>query len=232
MEVDMNAESQTKPPMTSAEIGLLVKLYRDAMGWSQETLAELSGLTVRTIQRVEAGQSSSHDTQRALARGFEIQDLDVFSKANPFPTFDELDQQKAEFNRKHILLDATVADGRMVVATLDAHQGYGAISPGSTVELPHEAQDAFATIVDFTRDCMDIAEVASRREMLDYGDQLERMIDDLRAAGFCVCMAIRQTSISNKSWVDQTPMSLGITYLVAAPIEAPPKKIAVLRKIN
>ena len=55
------------------------------MGWSQETLAELSGLTVRTIQRVEAGQTSSLDTRRALARGFEIPDTDVFLKSRPLP---------------------------------------------------------------------------------------------------------------------------------------------------
>ena len=60
----MSAATQAKPPMTSEEIALLVNLYREAMEWSQETLAELSGLTVRTIQRVEAGQPSSIDARR------------------------------------------------------------------------------------------------------------------------------------------------------------------------
>ena len=96
-----------------------------------------------------------------------------FSKADPFPTSEELEQQKVEFERKHILLDALVADGRRVIASVDAQQGYCAISPGSTVELPHQVQDSFATIVDFVRDCMDVADVVSRREMLEYGDQLE-----------------------------------------------------------
>ena len=49
MEHDMHTETQTKRPMTPAEVGFLVKVYRDAMEWSQETLAELSGVTVRTI---------------------------------------------------------------------------------------------------------------------------------------------------------------------------------------
>ena len=228
----MHTETQTKPPMTPAEVGFLVKLYRDAMEWSQETLAELSGLTVRTVQRVEAGQPSSLDTRRAIARGFQIPDLDVFCKPNPFPTQQEVDQQKAEFDRKYLVLDADVVDGRKIVAVLSDKQGHGAFSPGSTIELPHAAQDAFASILDYVRDCMDVADVASRREMLGYGDEIDAMIAELRATGFCVCMAVRETRITNKSWVDQTPRDLAVAYLVAAPVNSPPTKIVVPRKLG
>lgn len=228
----MDAQAKTKLPMTPAEIALLVKVYREAMEWSQETLAELSGLTVRTIQRVEAGQPSNSDTRRAIARGFEIPDLDIFCKTNPFPTQDELEQQKAEFDRKHMVLDAAVADGCTIIATLSGQPGYSAISPGSTVELSHAAQDTFANVLDFTRDCMDVADVASRREMLGYGDQLEEMIAELRSTGFCLCMGVRQTAITNKSWADPTPLALSVVYLVAAPVDVPPAKIVVSRKLD
>ena len=228
----MDIETQHKPPMTPVEIALLVKVYREAMEWSQETLAELSGLTPRTIQRVEAAQPSSLDTRRAIARGFQIPDLDVFCKPNPFPTVDELGRQKAEFDRKFLLLDAAMVDGRAVTAALSDQQGYGGITPGSTSELPRAAQDAFASILDFVRDCMDVCDVASRREMLDYGDQLETMIVELRATGFSLCMAVRQTRVTNKSWVDPTPMEMEIIYLVAAPTNAPSAKIVVPRELG
>jgi transcriptional regulator with XRE-family HTH domain len=232
MEHGMHTKTQAKPPMTPTEVGFLVKIYRDAMEWSQETLAELSGLTVRTIQRVEAGQPSSLDTRRAIARGFQIPDLDVFSKPNPFPTPEELEQQKAEFDRQYLVLDASMVDGRKIMAMLIDRQGHGAIGPGSTSELPREAQDAFAGILDYVRDCMDVADVASRREMLGYGDEVDTMIADLRAAGFCLCMAERHTSITNKSWVDQTPLKLDVAYLVAAPIDSPPAKVVVPRELG
>jgi transcriptional regulator with XRE-family HTH domain len=232
MEHDMHSETQAKPPMTPAEVGFLVKVYRDAMGWSQETLAELSGLTVRTIQRVEAEQPSGLDTRRAIARGFQIPDLNVFNKPNPFPTQQELDQQKAEFDRKYLVLDSKVVHGRTITAMLGDKQGHGAIGPGSTVELPHAAQDVFAGILDYLRDCMDVADEASRREILGYGDEVDMMIAELRATGFCVCMAVRQTSITGKSWKDQTPMDLDVAYLVAAPIDSPPAKIVVPRKLG
>ena len=38
---------------------MLVQKLRLQRGWSQEQLAELSGLSVRTIQRIERGQVAS-----------------------------------------------------------------------------------------------------------------------------------------------------------------------------
>jgi transcriptional regulator with XRE-family HTH domain len=202
------------------------------MGWSQETLAELSGLTARTIQRVEAGQPSSLDTRRAIARGFQIPDLDVFSKPMPFPTAEELEEQKAAFDRDHLVLDAQVVDGRKVVAMLIDSGGFHAIGPGSAVELSPAAQDAFATILDYVRDCMDVADVAPRSEMLGYGDDLNEFIVSLRAAGHCLCAARRSTSITNEAWTNPTPMPVDILYLVTAPVDAPPSKLVVPRKLG
>ena len=224
--------SDAKSPMTPTEVGVLVKRYREVMQWSQETLAELCGLTVRTIQRVEAGQPSSLESRRALARGFQIPDLDAFSKPNPFPTPEELVRQKAEFDREYLVLDAHVVDGRGIMAMLIEMRGFGAIGPGSIVELPSAAQDAFTTIIDYVRDCMDVAGSAPQREMLDYGDEVDGHIADLSTGGYCLCMAMRRTKIMNKAWVNPTPMEIVIMYLVAAPVEAPAAKISVPRKLG
>lgn len=45
---------------------------RTARHWSQEQLAELSGLNLRTIQRLEAGAKISMESLRALAAVFEV----------------------------------------------------------------------------------------------------------------------------------------------------------------
>ena len=45
---------------------------RSARQWSQEQLAELSGLNLRTIQRLEAGAKISTESLRALAAVFEV----------------------------------------------------------------------------------------------------------------------------------------------------------------
>jgi transcriptional regulator with XRE-family HTH domain len=50
-----------------------VRDMRRARGWSQEQLAEASGLSVRTIQRIERGQPAGLASSAALARVFGIE---------------------------------------------------------------------------------------------------------------------------------------------------------------
>lgn len=54
---------------------MLIQKLRLQRGWSQEQLAEVSGLSVRTIQRLERGQPGSLESMNALAAVFET-DLD------------------------------------------------------------------------------------------------------------------------------------------------------------
>ncbi|MBN8938498.1 MAG: helix-turn-helix domain-containing protein [Rhizobiales bacterium] len=51
---------------------ILVQKLRVQRGWSQEQLAVLSGLSVRTIQRIERGQPASTETLKSLAAVFEV----------------------------------------------------------------------------------------------------------------------------------------------------------------
>ena len=51
---------------------MLVQKLRLQRGWSQEQLAELSGLSVRTIQRIERGLPASNESLKSLASVFEI----------------------------------------------------------------------------------------------------------------------------------------------------------------
>jgi transcriptional regulator with XRE-family HTH domain len=52
---------------------VLIQKLRLQRGWSQEQLAEVSGLSARTIQRIEKGQSASLETLKALAAAFEVE---------------------------------------------------------------------------------------------------------------------------------------------------------------
>jgi transcriptional regulator with XRE-family HTH domain len=51
---------------------MLIQKLRLQRGWSQEQLAEVSGLSVRTVQRLERGQPGSLESLNALAAVFEI----------------------------------------------------------------------------------------------------------------------------------------------------------------
>ena len=50
----------------------LVKILRNEKTWSQDHLASVSGLSLRTIQRIEKEGKCSLDSKRALASVFEI----------------------------------------------------------------------------------------------------------------------------------------------------------------
>jgi transcriptional regulator with XRE-family HTH domain len=51
---------------------MLVQKLRLQRGWSQQQLAELSGLNVRTIQRIEKGQEPSAESLKSLAAVFNV----------------------------------------------------------------------------------------------------------------------------------------------------------------
>jgi transcriptional regulator with XRE-family HTH domain len=56
---------------------MLIQKLRLQRGWSQEQLADLSGLSVRTIQRLERGQTASVESLKALGAAFEIDFSDL-----------------------------------------------------------------------------------------------------------------------------------------------------------
>ncbi|RZK00264.1 MAG: helix-turn-helix domain-containing protein [Novosphingobium sp.] len=51
---------------------MIVQKMRLQRGWSQQQLADLSGLNVRTIQRIENGQSASLESFKALGAAFNV----------------------------------------------------------------------------------------------------------------------------------------------------------------
>jgi transcriptional regulator with XRE-family HTH domain len=58
--------TQSIDPKDPKFIGFWTKAIRETSHWSQEALAASSGLDVRTIQRIEAGNSTSITTRRAF----------------------------------------------------------------------------------------------------------------------------------------------------------------------
>lgn len=51
---------------------MAMKELRQERSWSQEQLADLSGLSLRTVQRIEASNKAGYESLRALALAFEI----------------------------------------------------------------------------------------------------------------------------------------------------------------
>lgn len=76
---------------------MLIQKLRLKHGWSQQQLAEASGLSVRTVQRIEAGYPASTESLKSLAAVFEVDFSTLNPEQNMSSTDNKLsDQQEAE----------------------------------------------------------------------------------------------------------------------------------------
>jgi transcriptional regulator with XRE-family HTH domain len=54
-------------------MSLVIQKLRLQRGWSQQQLADFSGLSVRTVQRIESGQKATAESLKSLASVFEVE---------------------------------------------------------------------------------------------------------------------------------------------------------------
>ncbi len=62
-----------------------LKQLRQQRAWSQEHLAALTGLSVRTIQRLETNGAAAHESRLALAAAFGLDPADLAPAPAPAP---------------------------------------------------------------------------------------------------------------------------------------------------
>jgi len=77
---------------------MIVRKLRLRKGWSQDQLAELADVSVRTIQRIERGHKPSLETANALAAVFEV-DVTTFL-STPEPEHDDMTGNKHKHDQE------------------------------------------------------------------------------------------------------------------------------------
>ena len=65
---------------------MIIRKLRLERSWSQQQLAEYSGLSIRTIQRLEKGQVPSEESAKCLAAVFEVDANDLIACFDTQPT--------------------------------------------------------------------------------------------------------------------------------------------------
>jgi transcriptional regulator with XRE-family HTH domain len=75
---------------------MIVRKLRLRRGWSQDQLAEFTGVTVRTIQRIERGGKPSLETAKALAAVFEVDFSTFTSEENDMTEREEVKRDEIE----------------------------------------------------------------------------------------------------------------------------------------
>lgn len=222
----MNATEDTQQTrlLTPAELAVCIRMFREMRQWSQEQLAEISGLNVRTIQRIEQGLSASLDTRRALARAFEFEDIDALNKPFTIPSEEELKLAKEKFGREHVTLTAIPLTTGKQLAKLAEICSMDLSEPG--FELPREADETFAALVDYFRDYRDCADAYSETQKFEVYDEMQSHIDALKTLGVSLRYAERKMQVKWGSDSDSKPMPVNVLYVVAFPLGKEPEQFA------
>jgi transcriptional regulator with XRE-family HTH domain len=210
--------------LTPAELAVCIRMFRETRQWSQEQLAEISGLNVRTVQRVEQGLSASLDTRRALASAFEFEDIDAFNKPFTIPSEEELKAAKEKFDREHVTLTAIPLTTGKQLAKLVEICSMDLSEPG--FELAREADETFAALVDYFRDYRDCADVYSETQKFEIYDEMQSHIDALKTLGVSLRYAERKMQVKWGTEPDSKPMPVNVLYVVAFPLGKDPEQFA------
>jgi transcriptional regulator with XRE-family HTH domain len=207
---------------TPADLAAIVKGMRDELKWSQATLAEIAGLTERTVQRVENGEPSSFDTRRALAGAFRCEDIDLFNKPLRLPNI----QKWKELEKTTVVMPITRIDDARTLRTMwegatcsDADAELGELSTG--------ARQAFASLIDYLRDYDDIREEYSMAQRLEVDRNIDALLKTITDEGAVVGAGLRQVRVRSKDYPNREPLNWTMIQAVLAPKHALPSNVRV-----
>jgi transcriptional regulator with XRE-family HTH domain len=82
---------------------MIIQKLRIEKGWSQSQLADLAGLNVRTIQRIEGGSQASTESLKAIAAVFEIDFNELKGVDNHMETNKSAMDENLIINKKEFL---------------------------------------------------------------------------------------------------------------------------------
>jgi len=214
------------------------RAVRETSHWSQEALAAASGLTVRTIQRIEAGQSSNVTTRRALARGLGYDNTEIFfdpefakTIAGFWRDIEQIGKEALaeQFPDKVRLQVAPVRSGAELCRLAEAPNAHNYHCDD---DIAGKAKEVAASLFDYLTDYADVEELHSNVDKLTVQREVDSLLRDLEKLGGIIHSAMRTTSIVRKGWSDQTPMQLDVLYLVVHAADKVIDEILVTKKVR
>lgn len=105
-----------------------IRRWREERHWSQEHLAAVAGIGVRTVQRIENGETASNETLMALAAAFSVDvaaltdDAAIKAQAN---VKEKTDKKLADLRLAFVINLASYIFGMFVFAGISFGDGSG-----------------------------------------------------------------------------------------------------------
>lgn len=182
-----------------AYIARQVKFLRKMYHLTQENLAEASGLTTRTIEKIESGRHKPEEqTLRSLARAFQI-DAAYFEKPSP----EEEARQKADIVRsirKTLLVPTDPV--RSVQDFLSIFGQRDALRFDSSSVQNDAALEIAASMQDWLTDIQDVWSDMGASDQLRYGRNFLEICGELEQHGYLCHMGTHRQMLRTKGRPD------------------------------
>lgn len=175
----------TEVGKTSQHRANLVKSLREQRSWTQSHLAQVTGLSDRTIQRIESDGTASKESLLALASAFEI---DV-------TTLSEEPTKKAE-KLPPVKLLVICEKGNEL---LDLSAGTHLFQPSFAEPNSSETAELIASFFDYIRDCGDILSEVSFQDRVKFGLELTDLMKQLNELGYLVFVHRRKVKMRSNN---------------------------------
>ena len=149
------------------------------LGWKQFTLAHEAGVTVRTIERLEAGERMSDETLNKVAKVLKLRE-GAFTEASYYPSEEELAAmvKKAKEDYTHTALH-DLSSPRDLDNILSAH---AYLVDGSNIT--DELAEQVAAVKDYMQDAGDINDEIPYTHQLTFTRELLGMIREIENQGY------------------------------------------------
>ncbi len=110
--------------ITAKEEIMIIRKLRLQRAWSQEQLSECSGLSIRTIQRIERGQNASVESLKSLAAVFEVNITDLTQETDMNNTMHASNNDKATLTSEEQSAIEYVKDIKDFYSHLSSYVGF------------------------------------------------------------------------------------------------------------
>jgi transcriptional regulator with XRE-family HTH domain len=223
---DLEREIFSPRTLSAKEVGALVRGFRELREWTQETLAELAGVSAKTVQRVERAQAGDADTLRSLAGALGFEDLNFFTKPQPLPTKEQLKQYEAKLDAETVLVKFTLIErGKQLRQRAEEHDA-------RVIQCQVEndgLEVAFAALCDLVGDYIDIAGDITQTERLAMDPDFDEALHSVKALGGDVLIGSRRVKMSAHGADGGYPCS--VLYLVCVKVPGTNQSMRVARRL-
>lgn len=187
-------------------IGEIVKKVRKQQGWSQEEFAGLSGIAVRTIQRIEAGERANIDTVRGIAATFNLDTSALLPLNAPMPRheFAALEakiRQQASQIEKEINVLPQIQNGKEL---LSAAAAFDVLKTDYPPPRTPEEGGVIAAVLETVRDYGDMHGELDPRTEIEVVVELDRQLAELSSFGLTVFAGKLRGSVAIPALSDDT----------------------------